>query len=828
VHVTISMSAWRRIAAFATRTWTVITPFLTIGSVVFIAILIFALWLFLPSKLTYGRIYVDSPEIYTRERLVNDRFMQDAWLTQQLKLSDFEHAAAMISTAESRRFNANAGTSTSSIGGGDLRSEKTESIATRKKQDSLPVNQRDGVPSERDKLISRADFRDQVRSLIIENQLDDRHDLNASSLYRFKFDATVVPGSNTQALAQVRVSLQGPDVDYDDFDAVDRTSKVPTALVELGSKASVIRWREIYMGWIESLSFRLNQTHKELKQTFIGNEFSHTDYARFLQFVGDTLTLELKSTPGCGTQFTVMQMPRERTRELAAEDHAARKRCFNELVQKWAITEHSLAPPRFEQQQAEYYIKTPNVRSYEDVNAQMNPTLVAQKSEYLLNAYFASKAVQLVLGISLPLSSFVDKRFHRIKALEELIELAFFNPQPSESDGTVFLVEQRILAVAGINPTVVTPEKFALYKSTDPALVNNNYADLVAVDFADPSEFKVFRSDMQVLRNIDYPLTRDDFVESNVGKGAYVAQVELGLRNFAKKARLHSTAFSYAITPKENADFVSATIDVKADLGSNTPTESSEQSDFQFIAKKSALARALNRRATVVGFSEFNQDERIAAFGWVIGPREVETNGTEIIFRHSASQYSLSALVSIPSWWTNVSVKIETSWIAEDGDSIPTGAPPIEYRVTVPTDYEPLEALILNVTQLGPELMESRLDPIQLSACNPGAIIIPGRRLWRSTVVTVGSQTSDAITVLPNMKGIIARFDVVENQTSPTEERSWPEKAYGAPLEIQRVVRVWTSQGTIVLPQSATIGISNECHNSTRSRAVHDSGVNRQ
>ena len=35
-----------------------------------------------PGKTT-GEIYVDSPEVYTRERLVNDRLEQEAWLRSQ-------------------------------------------------------------------------------------------------------------------------------------------------------------------------------------------------------------------------------------------------------------------------------------------------------------------------------------------------------------------------------------------------------------------------------------------------------------------------------------------------------------------------------------------------------------------------------------------------------------------------------------------------------------------------------------------------------------------------------------------------------------------------
>ncbi|MEM7269915.1 MAG: hypothetical protein AAF401_11760 [Pseudomonadota bacterium] len=37
---------------------------------------------------TLGEIYVDSPEVYTRERLVNDRYDQDHWLRTQLENLD--------------------------------------------------------------------------------------------------------------------------------------------------------------------------------------------------------------------------------------------------------------------------------------------------------------------------------------------------------------------------------------------------------------------------------------------------------------------------------------------------------------------------------------------------------------------------------------------------------------------------------------------------------------------------------------------------------------------------------------------------------------------
>jgi hypothetical protein len=130
------------------------------------------------------------------------------------------------------------------------------------------------------------------------------------------------------------------------------------------------------------------------------------------------------------------------------------------------------------------------------------------------------------------------------------------------------------------------------------------------------------------------------------------------------------------------------------------------------------------------------------------------------------------------------------------------------YVVDIPADFEPLEASMLGIEQLGPELMESRMDPVTLTMCRPGSIVIPGRRLWRSTKVTLGYQTADAISVLPNMKGIIATFREVQNQMSTSEEAALREKPEGEGIDIYRTVRVWTSQGSLTLPRPAQIGVS--------------------
>ena len=77
-----------------------------------------------------------------------------------------------------------------------------------------------------------------------------------------------------------------------------------------------------------------------------------------------------------------------------------------------------------------------------------------------------------------------------------------------------------------------------------------------------------------------------------------------------------------------------------------------------------------------------------------------------------------------------------------------------------------------------------------------GAIVIKGEHLWRSTVVTIGSQQADAITVLPSMNGIIAEFDFVD---PPAEGR-----------ELMELV-VWTSEGEDTANEMIEIKGTQEC-----------------
>ena len=146
---------------------------------------------------TRGTIYVDSPEVYTRERLVNDRYDQDWWLRRQLESLDQLDPRSLVQRHVEQDVRAQSGAGSDGDSGGAGTDRDTAAIP------GLTFEQRFRVVS---------GVRDMIRQRLLENMLDDRHDLAGNSIYALKFDTTVIPGANTRDRAYVEITLQLDDL----------------------------------------------------------------------------------------------------------------------------------------------------------------------------------------------------------------------------------------------------------------------------------------------------------------------------------------------------------------------------------------------------------------------------------------------------------------------------------------------------------------------------------------------------------------------------------------------------------------------------------------
>jgi hypothetical protein len=207
--------------------------------------------------------------------------------------------------------------------------------------------------------------------------------------------------------------------------------------------------------------------------------------------------------------------------------------------------------------------------------------------------------------------------------------------------------------------------------------------------------------------------------------------------------------------------------------------------------------QAILRHPIVVGFGarqapRLSRDEPLStSFGWIVA-LQMNASGPA---RQIDGQYDLGAVISVPSWWRSVSVKVETCWIARSnlGDLNPDvdseiyrqsmAFPPITTIRLPGGAQEVSRKLGIEILQEPYLLDDGTLQTLEIG--KRGSLLLMGGRLWRSTEVTLGAQQADHIVVLPNMEGIIATFECVEPQNVDPDPNG----------RLRTKVRVWTSEG---------------------------------
>jgi hypothetical protein len=162
-----------------------------------------------PKAQTRGQIYVDTPEVYTRERLVNDRFRQQAWLDSQLQRTDDLLKGGSFAGVEGQL--AWHETLISRVGAGTGQ-KKQESKSEQKNGPDMPnhgmkSNRETSPPPPIDEFRDALAYRDEIRAEMMRTQLDDTHDIEGNTLYRLNFDVTITPGDNTRASAKITIEV---------------------------------------------------------------------------------------------------------------------------------------------------------------------------------------------------------------------------------------------------------------------------------------------------------------------------------------------------------------------------------------------------------------------------------------------------------------------------------------------------------------------------------------------------------------------------------------------------------------------------------------------
>lgn len=632
---------------------------------------------------SFGTILIDSPEIYTRERLVNDRFREDAWLKSTLKnlkkLSEEKFgfqgvSLTQLSDRTTMELDLDASGQTSSSQGSATQAESQGGRSgARDEPEKGRSSQNDNVQLRaqlRDDFRQILDIRDAIRKEIIENQLDDRHDIGVNTLYNFKFDVTtIVPGNDTSAWAKIRIKIHK-----------SKRQELVDALIE--------RYKE----WIDYL------------EALVNKEFQKR-------------ALKVNSTP------TEHGFTHDEIKELK-----------NDLL--------------------EYLIR----------NANLFP-------ESTLSEEDKTKIVSLVDHLTTPDQKPIDKQFNPIIARllhENFLPFTLQSRQQAMSWLVARWVIFELLERPGLNRFVTT--------NITPVGEENL---CIAVE--------TYRGPSTIQEGFEFEAQQVDKAEIDKTSG-YVEFLRVFLHR-------EYEIFTYSVSPKQSVERVSdaAAYERSYELLSSlvaSQEPANVKAALKLLREQNADIRAIRSNAVIVGFADHHREEpqeAEAVFGWLIGPRfQISDDGTGFQYRHIPTQNALSVLVSLPSVWNEVDIEVQTSWLRED--AMEHDKRSYSYPVSLPADVDKLtEAVATAEYGTGgskPQLIKDQMSDIYLTIGEPAQVLIRGQNLWRSTVVTIGSQASDRITVLPNMEGIIAHFNEF---LKPSTEKP--------------MVRVWTSTGMILLPQ---------------------------
>lgn len=841
------------------------------------------------TKSTYGRILVDSPEVYTRERMVNDRFRQEAWLLEGLSELEKPGVQGVLEGSFSRAREASLSFSANTPDSAPADEAEPDTVdggaATGLESgvsgvDESPPPALTAIEAFR----VQQSFREEVRNAIIENQLDDRHDLAGNTLYRLKFDASVIPGNDSSAWAEIRVNLKRKKTDKDEEEL-----------------------REVYERWMDDLREQVDATYRKRIETAKSGDFESRVYkigigliSRALEQLSDA-ELETLQAEGqeCLTRrlfsfdsdsepqrlsYQILKYSEEgykcMLKNLSGGGYCPSGECAMDLLSGDVLSQvvdafgatlgGRQAEKRLDKRSVTGGVsRSRNVSSSEDEwgpipNDQTDK--VGQKfvtfspqpdgasilvDEYIevfyaipvelndierdwFNSYNAASEDIFVRAIPASLKETERRKFLEYEGApvddSESLSIWALNLWCGDMDTVTVQVMDREYSVCGFDAYkldlastdladpnaqgVVSDFEFEilddgpqLVKRVEPEDAEIRKAWTAVLGCADLEEIVVKGRSMEVCASVKSYFTgissKDDkFVETgeltdiapvtveSTWDGLPAVSVRVGFKEFRKKLRTSDDRkflFSYAVTPRESSEQYSSSSRV-AEASQLRAGAAAGFGDTQVgtrsgrSSSSNEKALIIQRRPLVVGVASHGNwsKEQSAEFGWLIGPKLVIDSQGRAIYRHLPSQNSLAALVSAPSWWRRADIEVTTGWLDEHGQMIETQA--VEFPISLPGDREEItSALLLGGKRPAPNV--DSVEPVLVKIGEEAKFLIEGQNLWRSTVVTIGAQSSRKIFVLPNMNGIIAEFGPIESQLIDTT------------ADKKAALRVWTSEG---------------------------------
>jgi len=259
--------------------------------------------------------------------------------------------------------------------------------------------------------------------------------------------------------------------------------------------------------------------------------------------------------------------------------------------------------------------------------------------------------------------------------------------------------------------------------------------------------------------------------------------------------------YVYAIGPKHHAQNVSAVaaqetllnlvVSLQARLGKVGADNTS-----QFVRRSQNLLSAINRRTLLTSFADGH-----SGFGWILGPRfylyDPWCGDIEAAYEHQPAQHSFTVTVAVPAALETFQLTGDFEWLGADfkvdESKALWGGKPITIRLPE-RDLDGLTGHFME--RAGALATRPRIvfrNQYVVRAGQPTSILLRGEELWRNPQVFLGGQAADRVEILADMHGVRAVFGAVAAQ---------PTTGAG-PAKVD--LTVVTSRGADLLPGAVTI-----------------------
>ena len=679
-----------------------------------------------------GFIFVESPEVYSRERLINERLAEDTWLKGQLKEAG-RQTTFPITARQSEQTTADI----SQSGASQSESPQSPSKAT---DANKPGNDRPEAPSP----ASRSDTTDQpqilfssmfrirsaarslVRQRMIENKLDDRHDIAGNTLFILKFDTTVLsaPINKRKALVEIR---------FDPPEAIGKSSKPDDALAHMSPETR--SWMvQAHKGWL----------------------------GRFASAIKQRALAEVD--------------PQSRQNPLDAAKtyiESAIKRLYgNNINYKWEDRD-TLNISSEESEKSLKLSKTETASSTLHITGVDNYAKLLLKAN-LTNGEFSFDASPNTRTLYLHDANCVN------------VEDGYFYYSYGPIDGLSLI---SVPAKKNVAEDTENVNDFAIYNYWTQYLYDKFLKNKKMMSYSDA--FGTISEYTNWIKQSDNAIRIDGIsFDKNKCEHFYAVTIEQGLIEFAKKM-IDFRSYSYSVLPKESAVVYLNEIQRTHAWQFSQPDTLSAK----LKAENAASSTEMRPTVVTFGetSSDAKNSESTPSgkpiVGWIIDPGASFPSATrsgELIAVHE----STIAIVSVPAWWSSMQVTIERSWIDSSGKRINADAETAkgltnsiqsQYIVDLPPNFQVLDGILFKGFPRKPiidsiDIGSSRPFDWNTSCTNDkqrANVLITGRNLWRNTVVTLGSHEADEIRLLPDMNGVLAIFKCPLSITKDTKVRVW-------------------------------------------------------